>query len=303
MRTMCRSTSARAAATQPPPADRWRKVAARQGGGAVEGQDQGSRIKKWGTTNGAGRAEGLRGGVLAYLEAGSGFRGGFGLAQEAGGDPGGAVLFAPVVHGASVLALGGGQPVLDRSSRLFTGRTPTVGPDSPVNLSRIVLSPHAGAHADAPLHCDSTGEAAGALDREPFLGPCLVIHALGEPFVEVGHLEPHAARLEPRILVRSYARRPAAEFDHDLPAFRPAALEWIADRGVRLIGTDSASVDPAGSRTLDAHQVLRRRGLRVLENLHLDDVPEGRYELIALPVRLTEAEAAPVRAVLREVPG
>ena len=96
--------------------------------------------------------------------------------------------------------------------------------------------------------------------------------------------------------------RPTDRFDQGLPAFRPDALEWLADRGVRLVGTDSASVDPAESKTLDAHQVLRRRGLRVLENLHLDDVPEGRYELIALPLKLTEAEAAPVRAVLREVP-
>jgi arylformamidase len=60
-------------------------------------------------------------------------------------------------------------------------------------------------------------------------------------------------------------------------------------------------VDPAASKTLDAHQVLRRRGLRVLESLLLDEVPEGDYELIALPLKLTEADASPVRAVLREL--
>ena len=47
---------------------------------------------------------------------------------------------------------------------------------------------------------------------------------------------------------------------------------------------------------------LRRRGLRVLESLCLDDVPEGDYELIALPLKLVTADAAPVRAVLRELP-
>jgi arylformamidase len=50
---------------------------------------------------------------------------------------------------------------------------------------------------------------------------------------------------------------------------------------------------------LPSHQVIRRRDLRVLENLVLDDVPEGDYELIALPLRLTTADASPVRAVLR----
>ena len=71
--------------------------------------------------------------------------------------------------------------------------------------------------------------------------------------------------------------------------------------GVKLIGIDTASIDPADSKTLDSHQVIRRLDLRVLENLVLDDVPEGDYELIALPLKLVEADASPVRAVLREL--
>ena len=70
---------------------------------------------------------------------------------------------------------------------------------------------------------------------------------------------------------------------------------------MRLVGIDTASIDPADSKTLDSHQVIRRRGLRVLENLVLDDVPEGDYELIALPLKLMTADASPVRAVLREL--
>ena len=66
-----------------------------------------------------------------------------------------------------------------------------------------------------------------------------------------------------------------------------------------LVGIDTASIDPADSKTLASHQVIRRRNLRVLENLVLDDVPEGDYELIALPLKLTTADASPVRAVLR----
>ena len=69
--------------------------------------------------------------------------------------------------------------------------------------------------------------------------------------------------------------------------------------GSQLI--DTASIDPAHSKSLPSHQVIRRRGLRVLENLVLDDVPEGDYELIALPLKLVTADASPVRAVLREL--
>jgi arylformamidase len=114
-------------------------------------------------------------------------------------------------------------------------------------------------------------------------------------------LPPAGAPLPPRVLVRTYANAPLDAFDNDCAAFAPATVEALADLGVKLVGIDTASVDPASSKTLDSHQVLRRRGLRVLENLVLDDVPEGDYELIALPLKLTSADASPVRAVLREL--
>ena len=94
---------------------------------------------------------------------------------------------------------------------------------------------------------------------------------------------------------------PQDRFDTALPAFAPETVEHLADLGVVLIGIDSASIDPADSKPLPSHQVIRRRGLRVLENLLLDDVPEGDYELIALPLKLTTADASPVRAILRSL--
>jgi arylformamidase len=95
---------------------------------------------------------------------------------------------------------------------------------------------------------------------------------------------------------------PVDRWDPDLAAFAPQTIERLAALGVLLVGIDTASIDPAGSKTLDSHQVIRRLNLRVLENLVLDDVPEGDYELIALPLKLMTSDASPVRAVLRELP-
>jgi arylformamidase len=94
---------------------------------------------------------------------------------------------------------------------------------------------------------------------------------------------------------------PVDRWDPALPAMAPDAIHRLADLGVQLIGIDTASIDPADSQTLDSHQVIRQRGLRVLENLMLDDVPEGDYELIALPLKLMTADASPVRAILRSL--
>ena len=194
-----------------------------------------------------------------------------------------------------------GSPVFPGDARYEQRWAATLAPGCPVNVSTITLSPHTGAHADAPLHYDPDGVAVGALDLVPYLGACRVIHAIGvAPLVQWQHLE-HAidGALPPRVLVRTYLRMPAERFDEALAAYAPQTIERLADCGVLLVGIDTASIDPAPSKTLDSHQVIRRRGLRVLENLVLDDVPEGDYELIALPLKLTTADASPVRAVLR----
>ena len=90
-------------------------------------------------------------------------------------------------------------------------------------------------------------------------------------------------------------------WSEDFASFAPETIDWLAERGVRLVGIDSQSVDPATSKTLDSHHRLLANDLRVLENLVLDQVPAGDYELIALPLKLMQACASPVRAVLREL--
>jgi arylformamidase len=195
-----------------------------------------------------------------------------------------------------------GSPVFPGDTPYFQEWSASLGPDNPVNVSRLTLSPHVGAHADAPLHYDAGGAAIGALDLTPYLGPCRVIHAIGRgPLVRWEDLEHAADGLPARVLVRTYQHMPVDRWDCALAAYAPETIERLAARGVTLVGIDTASVDPAESKTLDSHQAIRRLGLRVLENLLLDDVPEGDYELIALPLRLMTADASPVRAVLREL--
>jgi arylformamidase len=190
-----------------------------------------------------------------------------------------------------------------------------IGPGCPVNVSAITMSPHLGAHADAPLHYAAGAGAIGQVDLGPFLGPCRVIHAIDRgPLVTRAHLEHAIAdlhptaqsprgggpRLPPRVLVRTCAKAPV-KWSGTFPAFAPDTIAWLAGLGVRLVGIDSQSVDPADSKTLDSHQQLLIHDMRVLENLVLDDVEAGDYELIALPLKLMDADASPVRAVLRSL--
>jgi arylformamidase len=74
----------------------------------------------------------------------------------------------------------------------------------------------------------------------------------------------------------------------------------LVAQGVRLIGVDALSVETEASVAAGApvHQALLGAGVAVLEGLLLDDVPNGEYWLMALPLRLLHSEASPVRAVL-----
>ena len=91
------------------------------------------------------------------------------------------------------------------------------------------------------------------------------------------------------------------QWSPDFSAFAPETIDLLARLGVLLVGIDSQSVDPADSKLFPSHQQLLKHQMRVLENLVLDNVPAGDYELIALPLKLMTADASPVRAVLREL--
>ena len=200
------------------------------------------------------------------------------------------------------------SPPVDEQSAVFPGDTAysqklhfTLSPGCPVNVNSITLSPHTGAHADAPLHY-ATGEASvGALNLAPYLGTCRVIHCLDcGPLVEPTHIAHALENLPARVLLRT--ARAASQSWASFTAIAPETLALLATKNIALIGIDTPSVDPADSQNLPSHHQLLANGLRVLENLVLDDVPEGDYELIALPLKLMRADASPVRAILRELP-
>ena len=202
------------------------------------------------------------------------------------------------------------SPPVCAQSPVFPGDTAysqrwnaSIGPDCPVNVSEITMSPHVGAHADAPLHYHPQGLPVGKLDLSPFLGPCRVIHALsGRALVTIDDILPHLHDAPPRLLVRTCEKSNTGSWSNDFAAFDPEAIIFLAARGTVLIGLDTPSIDPAASKTLDSHQAILRHDMRVLENLVLDHVPAGDYELIALPLALVDADASPVRAILRALP-
>lgn len=202
------------------------------------------------------------------------------------------------------------SPPLSPRIAVWPGDTPfmqerkwEIGPGGVVNVSRITLSTHTGAHADAPLHYAKDGAPVDGLDLGRYVGPCRVIDvtASGQR-IEPDDLRPFLDDVPPRVLLRTYEQAPLETWDPLFASVAATSIDLLASCGVVLIGVDTPSLDPETSKTLDAHHAVHRNGMSILEGLVLDAVVPGDYELIALPLRLAGLDAAPVRAVLRELP-
>jgi arylformamidase len=180
------------------------------------------------------------------------------------------------------------------------GWTFRLGPDCPVNVSRVAFSVHCGTHADAPLHYDAEGAAAGSLALEPYIGPCRVIDARGAgPLCMPEDILASLENAPPRILLRLMDRLEPKIWPTGFRALAAGTVDLLASKGVMLVGIDTPSVDPETSKTLEAHMACRKADMRILENLVLAHVEPGDYELIALPLKFENLDASPVRAVLR----
>lgn len=176
-------------------------------------------------------------------------------------------------------------------------------------VSSVSLSPHAGAHVDAPMHLSHDGADAASLPLSTFIGPAAVIdlrEALqGRRRAASSMLSAEDWRrvdAAPRVLLRTRGE-PPAQWTDDFAGVEPELIDQFALRGVKLLGIDTPSADPMTmpdeADPLAAHHAAAACGMLILENLCLADAPAGIYELIALPLKWAGAEASPVRAVLR----
>jgi arylformamidase len=169
-----------------------------------------------------------------------------------------------------------------------------------VNVAALTTSVHSGTHVDGFMHVTRDGETAAQMPLDAYIGRCIVIDVAGCDVVDesdVAGIDLHAAE---RVLFRTRSTVDAMRFPQPFAHISLPLAERIARAGVRLIGTDAPSVDPVDSKTLDAHHAFVRGRVAILENVVLTDVRPGEYTLVALPLKLTEADSSPVRAILLE---
>lgn len=170
-----------------------------------------------------------------------------------------------------------------------------------VNLVSLALSPHTGTHADAYWHYAAEGAQADTMPLDAYIGRARVVTVARDSgpldVADFAHVDLAGGE---RLLIHSpVSALPETTWPAAFPYLSVALIGHLAGLDYRLIGLDSPSVDALESKDLPCHHALKQHGLVNLECLALAGVPDGDYELIALPLRLAGACASPVRAVLR----
>ncbi len=183
---------------------------------------------------------------------------------------------------------------------------------------------HGGTHLDAPVHFFEGRDTADRVPLERLVGPGVVVDVTGactddrDYQVGVADFEAFEARHGPLpesaiVLLRTgfgrvwpdrerylgtAERGEAAVAKLHFPGLDPAAVPWLAERGIAAIGIDTASIDHGPSTHFQAHVRLFERDIPVFENVaNLEALPPRGFTVIALPMKIRDGSGGPLRIV------
>ncbi|WP_424475593.1 arylformamidase [Oceanobacillus kimchii] len=172
-----------------------------------------------------------------------------------------------------------------------------------VNIGRITTSTHVGTHADAPYHFMEDGKRILDLEIDRYIGPCKVIDLSAFDEINETALKSKLKEDTERLLIRTSLPNNPEQFPTDVTPITADGAAYMHFLGVKLVGVDTPSVDPLSSKELVGHHALFKYDINILENVMLDQVVEGDYEMIALPLPLQNADGSLVRAVIKPING
>ena len=183
------------------------------------------------------------------------------------------------------------------------GWSSLIGAGASVNVSLFTSSPHVGTHADAPLHVREGWSGSHELSLDAFFGPAIVVDVSSlEKQIDIEDLEKiQSLPFVERLLLRTGRSIASGAFPVEWPTLSESCVRTLLGRGLKLLGVDSPSVDQRESKNLPVHNMLFSANGAILENLDLRRVTPTMYELMAFPLKLMALDAAPVRAVLRQI--
>lgn len=189
----------------------------------------------------------------------------------------------------------GDPPVrLTAKSHLSRDKTHTV------RLTNIEMGSHTGTHIDAPFHMTDEGKRLDEFPLETLTGKVTVFEIPGARSLGRTELERLNWDGVERVLFKTEnsSHWQDGKFYEEFVYLEPEGAEFLVQQGVRLVGIDYLSIDKFRSQSHPSHFVLLKQNIPIIEGLNLAAVPAGEYTLVALPLKLQDADGAPARVIL-----
>ncbi|WP_226037054.1 arylformamidase [Aquibacillus saliphilus] len=168
-----------------------------------------------------------------------------------------------------------------------------------VNIGQMTTSLHIGTHVDAPFHFLDNGKKIVDIDVNYYVGRAKVIDVSDKDVIDRSVLSEFSLVGVERLLLKTSLPSNPEQFPNEITKLDSEIAVYLAENGIKLLGVNMPSVDPLDSKKLLTHHSLHQHGIHILENVVLDEIAEGDYNLIALPLKIVEGDGSPVRAVIQ----
>ena len=213
---------------------------------------------------------------------------------------------------------------LDVESRAFTDKGYFYA------ANRYRASEHGGTHSGAPVHFAEKGKTVGQLPIEQLIGAAVVVdvstkaNANADYQATVADFEawekihgqiPNGSIVlintgfarhwpDTKKYLGTAERGAEAVPKLHFPGLHPDAARWlIAERTIKAIGLDTASIDYGQSTLFESHRILLEKNIPAFENVaELGKLPATGAYVVALPMKIKDGSGGPLR-IVAWVPG
>jgi arylformamidase len=196
-----------------------------------------------------------------------------------------------------------GMPVWPGDPPIRVERVSSISRGDDCNVSRLEMSSHLLTHVDAPRHFSEHGLSVDRIPLDVLIGPALVVEPRPDGnLITATDLGQLGIRNAERLLIKTrnsglWMGGPY-DFETDFVSLSKDAARWLLAREIKLVGIDYLSIEPFDAQESTVHRTLLENGVVIVEGLNLDQVPEGHYRLMCLPLKVRDGDGAPARVVL-----
>jgi arylformamidase len=172
--------------------------------------------------------------------------------------------------------------------------------NSVVHETEVSINLHTGTHMDFPLHMLPGGKTSDSLDLSKLIRTVRVFDLTHvKDAINDADLVPLNIKKNDFVLLKT-KNSFEEDFNFNFIYVNEWASQYLAEKGVVGVGVDGLGIerDQVGHPT---HKTLMNKDILIIEGLRLKEVPEGTYQMYALPIKMKGTDALLLSVILEVI--